>query len=93
MSVDTVNSALTTVRLRFERNPEMFSAEGQRRLLVICGCMRDYLMQDGAKGFNRYVDSLLMRDPDAADFVLEELFAELGFAGGVREQLSAALAE
>lgn len=93
MSVDTVNFALTKVRMRFERNPENFSPEGQRKLLAICECMRDRLMREDVEGFNAYVNSILAREPDAADFILEELFSELGFTEGVREQLDAALAE
>ncbi len=93
MSVDTVNYALTKVRMRFERNPESFSPEGQRKLLAICDCMRDCLMREDAAGFNAYVNSILAREPDAADFILEELYAELGFPDGIREDLDAALAE
>lgn len=92
MSVDTVNYALTRVRMRIERNPNNFSAEGLRKLLAICGCMRDYLMQEDIAGFDDYVDSRLASEPDAMDFILEDLFDELGFPGGVREQLTAELA-
>jgi hypothetical protein len=92
MSVDTVNYALTNVRLRFLRNPENFSPEGQRKLLAMCDYMRDCLMQEDVQGFNQYVSSILAREPDAADFLLEELFYELGFPEGAREQLDEALA-
>lgn len=92
MSVDTVNYALSRVRMRIERNPENFSSEGQRRLLAMCGCMRDYLMQEDVDGFNNYIDARLASEPDAMDFILEDLFDELGFPEGTREQLSAELA-
>ncbi len=93
MSADTVNYALTKVRMRFERNPENFSAEGRRKLVAMCECMRDYLMKGDVQGFNRYVDSLLSREPDAACFILEELFEELGLDADkvTREDLSAVL--
>ena len=92
MSVDTVNYALTNVRMRFQRNPENFSLWGLRKLLAICDCMRDLLMRGDVAGFDAYVNSVLTGEPDAADFILEELFYELGFPKGVREQLDAALA-
>lgn len=91
MSVDTVNYALTRVRLRIERNPNNFSPEGQRKLLGICECMRANLMAEDIKAFNDFVDQMLAAEPDAMDFILEDLFAELGFPEGTREQLSAEL--
>lgn len=77
MSTDTVNYALTDVTRRIRENPCNFSAEGLRKLLAICECMRDYLMAEDAQGFNSYVDNIMAREPDAADFVLEDLFEEL----------------
>jgi hypothetical protein len=80
--------------MRIERRPEHYSPEGQRKLLAMCECMRDYLMKEDVPGFNAYVDSVLAREPDAACFLLEELFEELGFPDdkGTREDLSAELA-
>lgn len=77
MSVDTVNYALTTVTRRFRENPNNFSEGGLRKILAICELMRSYLMAEDKVGFNNYVDSVLAREPDAADFILEDLFAEL----------------
>ena len=74
MSVDTVNFGLTHVTRQIQEHPDSFSPGGLTKLLTICGCMRDYLMRDDAPGFSRYVDDLLAREPDAADFILEELF-------------------
>lgn len=91
MSVDTVNYALSDVTLRIRNNPNNFSEEGQRKLLGICECMRSYLMGEDAVGFNNYIDSVLAREPDAADYVLEDLFDELNIA--VREELTAKLEE
>ena len=89
MSVDTVNVALSTVRRSILEHPDNFSEGGYRKLLAICECMRDCLMKDYVDDFNRYVDGLLGREPDAADFILEELFNTLGIT--VREELSALL--
>lgn len=91
MSVDTVNYALSDVTRRIRNNPNNFSEEGQRKLLGICECMRSYLMCEDAVGFNNYIDSVLAREPDAADYVLEDLFDELNIA--VREELTAKLEE
>jgi hypothetical protein len=91
MSVDTVNYALTTVTRRYKNNPNNFSEQGQRKLIAICECMRDYLMKEDVAGFNNYVDAVLAREPDAADFILEDLFAELGIE--IREELTAKLEE
>ena len=91
MSVDTVNYALSDVTRRIRNNPNNFSEEGQRKLLGICECMRSYLMAEDAAGFNNYIDSVLAREPDAADYVLEDLFEELNIT--VREELTAKLEE
>lgn len=86
MSVDTVNYALTDVTRRIRNNPNNFSESGQQTLLAIADCMRGYLMSEDVNGFNRYVDSVLAREPDAADYILEDLFDALGIT--IREELS-----
>jgi hypothetical protein len=91
MSVDTVNYALTEVTRRIRNNPNNFSEQGLSKLLAICGCMRDCLMGGYIDDFNRYVDGVLACEPDAADYVLEDLFAELNITD--REELSAKLEE
>jgi len=90
MSVDTVNYALTDVTRRIRDNPNNFSEQGLSKLLAICACMRDCLMGGYIADFDRYVDGLLAREPDAADYVLEDLFNELNIQD--RDQLSAILA-
>ena len=77
MSVDTVNYALSNVRRSILEHPENFSETGYRKLLAICDCMRDYLMKDDVEGFNRYVDDVLGREPDAADYIVDDLFNRL----------------
>jgi len=91
MSVDTVNYALTDVTQRIRNNPGSYSPEGHRKLLAIADCMRSYLIVEDITGFDNYVDSLLAREPDAADYILEDLFEELNIT--VREELSAKLLE
>ena len=91
MSVDTVNYALSDVRRSILEYPDNFSPDGQRKLLAICECMRDSLMKGYIDDFNRYVDGLLGREPDAADYILDDLFSKLGIQD--REQLSSILAE
>ena len=92
MSVDTVNSALTNVRLRLFKYPYTHSPEGFRKLLAMCEVMRSYLMQEDVASFDGYIDLRLRSDPDAMSYLLDELFEELGFTEGIREQLSAELA-
>jgi hypothetical protein len=89
MSVDTVNVALSTVRRSILEHPENFSERGRRLLLAICENMRDSLMKGYIDDFNRYVDGLLGCEPDAADYVLEELFDALGITD--RQELCALL--
>lgn len=91
MSVDTVNYALTNTRLSIQRMPEAFTEQGYNLLLAVCGCMRDELMREDIAGFDKYVDSILAREPDAADYVLEELFANLEIR--TREELTIKLLE
>lgn len=91
MSVDTVNFALTSVAQRIRRSPEHFSPEGQRKLLAIADCLRRALMAEDIQGFDSYVDSYLAREPDAADYLIEDLFEELNIT--VREELTAKLLE
>ena len=92
MSVDTVNSALTNVRLRIIKHPDSYSQDGQRKLLAMCDVMRAYLMEEDTASFDGYINLRLASDTDAMTFLLDELFEELGFPEGIREQLSAELA-
>jgi hypothetical protein len=99
MSVDTVNQALTAVRLRIGNDQtNAFSPEGKRKLVDICGIWRYWLMMNNPNtevvlaDFNTVVDNYLRNEPDATTYLLDELFEELGFPEGVREQLDAALA-
>jgi hypothetical protein len=88
MSVDTVNYAVTNVRLRILKDPTSYSLDGARKLLSILDVMRMYLMAEDVQGFDRYINEVLGREPDAADFLLEELFNELGLGpNGIREDL------
>jgi hypothetical protein len=91
MSVDTVNTALTNVRLRIERTPQNFSSIGHSTLLSMCGVMRDFLMKEDIDGFTRYTQARLASAPDATDYLLEELFGELKCV--IWEDLEARLAE
>jgi hypothetical protein len=88
MSVDTVNQALTAVRLSIAYNPDAFSPQGKEKLLFMAGSMRYYLMREDISGFDQYVDNALGSEPDAMSFLLDELFTTLGFPEGVREQLT-----
>ncbi len=94
MSVDTVNYALTNVRLRIVKYPEHYSPDGQRKLLAMCDVMRAYLMEEDVASFNGYINLSLAAEPDATDFLIEELYGELGLNSqtAVREDLDAALA-
>lgn len=93
MSVDSVNYALTKVRLSILQHPDAYSPDGQRKLLAMCDVMREYLMQEDAASFNGYINLRLASDPDATDFLLDALFDQLGLGdNGVREDLDAALA-
>lgn len=92
MSVDTVNYALTRIRLRVAYDQSnAFSVEGKNKLIYMMGCMRSYLMLEDIDGFDRYVDNALGSSPDAMDWILEELFEQLGCKS--REDLSTQLAE
>jgi hypothetical protein len=92
MSVDTVNQALTAVRLRIAYNTSnAFSPEGKERLLYMAGCMRYYLMREDIQAFNDFVDNALASSPDTTDYLLEDLFEELNIT--VREELTAKLLE
>lgn len=91
MSVDTVNYALTDVTRRIRNNPNNFSEQGLHTLLCICECMRANLIAEDVKAFDDFVNDILAREPDAADYVLEDLFEELNIT--TREELSAKLEE
>lgn len=91
MSVDTVIHSLSRLNRRFIEHPESFSPEGQRKVLAALECMRDPLMKEDIPMFDFYVDGLLRREPDLADFVLEELFEHLKITH--REELTAILLE
>jgi len=94
MSVDTVNYALTCVRLRVEKmHPDTFiGGDTWDTLLTVCNNIRKYLIQENIKGVNLYINSILADKPDIADFILGELFEELDFPDGTREDLDSALA-
>lgn len=77
MSTDTANEALTRCRRAVELNPDAFTPEGQRKVLAFMNAMRDALMAQDIITFDAVVDEALARQPDTADFVLEELFTEL----------------
>ena len=89
MSVDTVIHSITSLRQWVIQHPENFHTDDQRRLLLVLDCMRDPLMKENIAEFDRYVDSLLARQPDTADFVLEEMFEHLNI--GTRDELTAVL--
>ncbi len=91
MSVDTVNYALTNVTQRIRNNPEAYSVGGKAKLLYIADCMRDCLMKEDIEGFDNFVDNYLAVEPDAADYLLDELFEELNITD--REQLTTKLLE
>ena len=92
MSVDTVNQALTKVRLRIMADQSnSFSAAARLHLYTMCAVLRDDLMREDILWFDQHVNDYLARSPDATDYLLDELFAELGFPEGTREQLTAAL--
>ena len=90
MSVDTVIHSISRLHRRFTEHPESFSPAGRSLVLAVLGCMRDPLMKEDVEGFNSYIDGLLGREPDMADFILDELFEHLGIHD--RDQLSAILA-
>jgi hypothetical protein len=93
MSVDTVNTAVTAVRLRIGYDQSgAYSPEGKAKLLNMLGVMRMYLMEEKPGSFDAYIDNALASEPDAMSYLLDEIFAELGFPEGIREQLSAELA-
>lgn len=90
MSVDTVIHSISSLRRRFEQDDSnSFSPEGKQRVLLSLDCMRDPLMAEDIAGFDRYVDNLMRRDVDVADFILEELFDHLGIT--FRVELTAVL--
>ena len=94
MSIDTVNQALTTIRVRIGHDQaQAYSKDGKAKLLTMLGTMRYWLMGSSPEMFDTYIDNALASmESDAMSFILDELFAELGFPEGVREQLSAELA-
>lgn len=90
MSVDTVIHIISSLRRRVEQDDSnSFSPEGKQRVLLSLDCMRDPLMAEDIAGFDQYVDNLMRRDVDVADFILEEVFNELGIE--TRDQLTAVL--
>lgn len=56
------------------------AAEGHRKVLALMNAMRDALMAQDIIRFDAVVDEALARQPDTADFVLEELFVDIGIA-------------
>ena len=91
MSVDTVIYAITRQRIRFINSPESFGPEGQRKVLTMLEVMRTQLMSEDIVGFDDYIDMKLAKEPDLADFVLEELFEQLNITD--RDELTAKLLE
>lgn len=93
MSVDTVNYALTKVRLSIIEDPISGSDEEWRDLLAICTVLRDDLMREDIDAFNAHFNRYMAVEPDRACFIMEKLFGELGFGEetGTREQLTAEL--
>lgn len=77
MSVDTVNEALTKVRLSTHKHKDFWSEEGYRTRIAILECMRYDLMKDDIEGFIGYTQSCLGREPDAMSSILDDLFAEV----------------
>lgn len=75
---DVVNEQLTAARLFFQAHPDMFSERGREVIEAICGTVRMYLMKEDVSCASNYIDDVLAREPDAASFLLEELFARLG---------------
>lgn len=78
MSTDTINEALTTVRRRVETNKGLFGLHETSNVLTVFEVMRDFLMKEDIAGFEKYVEHKLRISPDTMDFILEELFSELG---------------
>lgn len=92
MSVDTVNEALTKVRLRIRSMPDIWGVDGAERLCGICDVLRSYLMQDDTQGFIDCAQRLLARQPDSTMEVLQQLFAEvLGNEDAVWEEFEVEL--
>jgi hypothetical protein len=86
MSIDTVNEALTAVRVRIAASTDnSFSVDGKQTLIDMCNVWRDKLMAAGLAtevviaNFNSSIDRYLAARPDTTVFLLDELFAELGF--------------
>ena len=90
MSVDTVNQALTKVRIRLALNDAVFSRCARIKMLEIMGVLRYWLMKDNVPDFNIVVNNYLRNEPDCMDIILNELFQELGCK--TREDLDVALA-
>lgn len=95
MSVDTVNEALTKVKLRICNNSEAFSVCARTRMHEMMGYMRCHLMQEDIEAFNHCINSWLQFEPQMSciEVILDELFAELGFPEGTRDQLDLELAK
>jgi len=78
MSVDAVIFGIRQIRTLFLDNQWNFSREGTLDILAALDCMREPLMKEDIAGFDQYVNAMLSRSPDMADFILEELFDYLG---------------
>jgi hypothetical protein len=96
MSVDTVIGGLSQLaetirRQRATVSGGMFDVEQASDVLAYIETLRAPLMRDNVVEFNRVVDRLLARNPDTADFIMEDLFERLGI--NTREELSEVLAK
>lgn len=88
MSTDTVLYALTTVQQRVNVSDD-FDAGQKWDLRLSIDCCRSALLNESVEYFQNVVDQGLARYPDRYDFILEELFEQLGITN--RDQLTALL--
>lgn len=90
MSLQAVLGAIADVRRPIELNEhDAFSFDGKERLLTALDNMRKHLLKNDVPAFDRYIDTLLADKPDTADYVLDDIFSQLGI--NMREQLSGLL--
>lgn len=77
MSVDTVNEALTKVRLSIRNHKAVWGWDGAHIMTLHCEAMRGYLMEDDVEGFIAATQRMLGYSPDSMTEVLNMLFAEV----------------
>jgi len=77
MSVDSVNQALTKVRLHIQDTKALWGQDGTLSMVQHCEAMRSYLMSDDIEGFIAATQRMLGHSPDAMTEVLNMLFAEV----------------